>query len=57
VGRESSPPRFTIHDPRRCLYLDWYDSWLITIKVSPMFDPLRTHPRFERILRKVNLAD
>jgi serine/threonine protein kinase/tetratricopeptide (TPR) repeat protein len=38
-------------------HLDWHDAWMITVKVSPMFEPLRRHPRFERLLRKLNLAD
>jgi serine/threonine-protein kinase len=44
--------------------LDWLDYmvenhevWLITSKVNPLFDPLRTQPRFERVLQKLNLAN
>ncbi|MGH9221573.1 MAG: tetratricopeptide repeat protein, partial [Vicinamibacterales bacterium] len=38
-------------------HLDWHDAWMITVKVSPMFEPLRRHPRFEGLLRKLNLAE
>ena len=38
-------------------HLDWHDAWMITVKVSPMFEPLRGHPRFEGLLRKLNLAE
>ena len=38
-------------------HLDWHDAWMITVKVSPMFEPLRRHPRFVGLLRKLNLAE
>ena len=30
------------------------DSWMITLKVSPELDPLRSHPRFQALLRRMN---
>jgi serine/threonine protein kinase len=38
-------------------HLDWHDAWMITVKVSPMFEPLRSHPRFDRLLHKLNLVE
>ena len=42
--------------------LDWLEQmpdkravWLITLKVNPVFDPIRNHPRTRMILRKVHL--
>jgi pentatricopeptide repeat protein len=44
--------------------LDWleqmlenHEVWLITLKVNPLFDPLRTQPRFQRVLQKLNLTE
>jgi TolB-like protein/DNA-binding winged helix-turn-helix (wHTH) protein/Tfp pilus assembly protein PilF len=30
------------------------DPYLVLLKVSPWFDPLRDHPRFQRLLRRMN---
>jgi hypothetical protein len=42
--------------------LDWlerayegHDSALVSLTVEPMFDPLRSEPRFREILRRMNL--
>lgn len=37
-------------------HLDWQDAWMITVKVSPMFEALHGRPRFDVLLRKLNLA-
>ena len=34
---------------------DKHEVWLITAKVNPMFDPLRSHPRFHSVLEKLHL--
>ncbi len=48
-------------EPERAL--DWleymlekHEVSLITAKVNPLFDPLRRHPRFQEILRRLHLA-
>ncbi len=42
--------------------LDWleymlekHEVWLITLKVNPLFDPLRTQPRFQKVLERLRL--
>jgi hypothetical protein len=30
------------------------DAWLITVKASPELDPLRSNPRFQALLRRMN---
>jgi tetratricopeptide (TPR) repeat protein len=44
------------------LSLDWlekayqgHDVWLLFFKVEPEFDPLRSHPRFQALLRRLKL--
>ncbi len=36
--------------------LDNHEVLLITAKVNPIFDPLRAHPRFKKVLEKLDLA-
>ncbi|MFQ5694366.1 MAG: protein kinase [Terriglobia bacterium] len=33
------------------------DSWLVFVKVEPMFDPLRGDPRFQALLRRMNFPE
>ena len=35
--------------------LDRHEVWLITIKVNPIFDALRTQPRFQKLLQRLGL--
>jgi len=42
--------------------LDWCeqaieerDSWIIHLGVHPLYDPLRSHPRYAALLHKMNL--
>ena len=44
--------------------IDWLDkaytlrtNWLYEIKVDPIYDPLRSHPRFQELLAKMNFPD
>jgi serine/threonine-protein kinase len=44
--------------------LDWLEKayeqregWLVTLKVEPMYDPLRSEPRFQAILEKMNFPE
>ena len=35
---------------------DSREGLLVYLKVEPMFDPLRTHPRFENLMHQIGLA-
>jgi hypothetical protein len=31
------------------------DSWILHLRVDPFYDPIRAHPRYQAVLRKMNL--
>jgi hypothetical protein len=35
--------------------IDARDSWIFHLNVDPAWDPLRSHPRFQALLGKMNL--